>query len=58
MYLAALEDGNDADRAWELATVDLTCAGNHSRHIPSWEWGLVSENPTRGELLACGPASL
>jgi hypothetical protein len=58
LHAAAVADGNGADQAWEVATADLTCAGNGGRYLPSWEWGLVSENPTRGELLAYGPASL
>lgn len=40
------------EEAWEQATVDLTCAGNHCRYLPSWEWGIVAEDPTREEILS------
>lgn len=50
LYKEARAEGLDEDRAWERATVDLTCAGNHSRHIPSWEWGILFDNPTREQL--------
>lgn len=40
------EPTNDDD------AIDLTCAGNHGRWLPSWEWGIAAENPTKAELIA------
>ena len=51
-YAEAKRDNPDAtdDQLHDLATVDLTCAGNHSRYLPSWEWMIAAENPTRETL--------
>jgi hypothetical protein len=44
-------DEDEASReAWDMATQDVTTAGNAGDHILSYEWGIVAENPTREQI--------
>lgn len=44
-------DGMSTERAYELATVDTTCAGNCGNYIHSDDWSVVAEDPDRATLL-------
>lgn len=48
----SLDDDDGRSRAEVEATVDMTCAGNAGHYIPSWEWSVTAENPSRADLLA------
>lgn len=50
-YLRYLAEGMDEEKAMEQAEMDMTCAGNNGHYLPSWEWGIDSENPTRERIL-------
>ena len=52
LYKEALAEGCSEERAHEKAEVDCTCAGNAGNYIPSWEWSVVAENPSRQQMLA------
>jgi hypothetical protein len=49
-YNRLIAEGKSEDEAREEAEMDMTCAGNCGNYIPSWEWGLALEDPTRKEL--------
>jgi len=51
-YAEARRDGLSEEKAAERAEVDCTIGGNAGHYLPSWEWGIVAENPTREEVLA------
>ena len=51
-YKDALAEGYSEDQAHEKAAMDCICAGNAGNYIPSWEWSVVAENPTRQQMLA------
>jgi len=52
LYKEALAEGCSEERAQERATQDVTCGGNAGNYIPSWEWSVVAENPSRQQMLA------
>ena len=50
-YKRLKAEGKSDEEAMEEAEVDTTTAGNAGNYLHSWEWGIVSEDPTREELL-------
>lgn len=51
-YHRLLGEGHSPERAYELASVDTTCAGNGGNHIPSEDWSIVAEDPDRETIKA------
>lgn len=47
---SGLDEDAAREKAYEESEVDITRAGNYSNCIPSYEWGIVCENPSREEL--------
>ena len=52
LYNEAISQGCSEDQAQERATQDITCGGNAGNYIPSWEWSVAAENPSRQQMLA------
>lgn len=50
-YQAALAEGLSEEDAYERATEDTTTLDS-GHYLPSWEWGILAEDPTRAELIA------
>lgn len=50
-YREAIASGLSEHEAWEESLVDLTIAGNYGDAIRSDEWHIVSEDPSREEML-------
>lgn len=51
-YQRGIAEGLDEEAAQDAATVDTTCAGNCGHYLHSWEWSVVSEDPSRAFILA------
>lgn len=51
-YTRLIATGMSEEQAMEGATADMTCAGNCGDYLPSWEWGIISENMPRAAFLA------
>ena len=51
-YDLAIAEGCGEDVAQERAEMDMVRAGNEGHYLPSWEWGLVAEDPTHAEVVA------
>ena len=51
-YEQAIADGMSEEDAQTESEIDVTCGGNCGNYIHSAEWSIVSENPTRAEMLA------
>jgi hypothetical protein len=51
-YREAIAEGKSEEEAQQEAEVDTTCGGNSGQYLLSWEWGIVSEDPTRQQVLA------
>ena len=47
----AKAEGKTDEEAWEESQTDMTSGGNCGNFLPSWEWGLVAENPSRAMIL-------
>ena len=45
------DEGMSNELANETSTMDTTCAGSYGDYLNSWEWGIVSEDPTRELIL-------
>jgi hypothetical protein len=50
-YQRGIAAGMSEEDAIEAAEVDTTRAGNNGHYLLSYEWGIVSENPTRKQIL-------
>ena len=50
-YREAIESGMPEEEAWDEAHTDLTIGGNCGDAIRSDEWHIVTEDPTRSEIL-------
>ena len=51
-YKSAIADGMTEEVATECAYRDVTVGGNCGNSIISWEWFIISEDPSREEILA------
>ncbi len=51
-FKEAKDQGLSDDQAMDQATIDTTCGGNCGNYLNSWEWCIVAEDPSRGEILA------
>jgi len=49
-YNEAIAEGESEEDAMTKAETDMTCAGNHSNYIASWEWTILAEDPDRATL--------
>ena len=51
-YQRLIDEGMPEEQAFEESSVDCITFGHNGLHfLPSWEWAIALENPTRQELI-------